>query len=221
MISLRNVEKAFASGPAKTYVLRRIDIDIKPGEFVSIMGPSGAGKSTLLHILGMHDQSWAGEYYFDEVAVHKLDTKKRAALRNSNIGFVFQSYHLLDDQTVFENLELPLSYRDVNKKKRQSIVCDTLDKFQIVGKKDLFPSQLSGGQQQLVGIARAVVANPRIILADEPTGNLHSSQGKEIMDMFKRLNDEGTTIVQVTHSETNAAYGNRIVRLEDGWVVKE
>jgi ABC-type lipoprotein export system ATPase subunit len=182
------------------------------------MGPSGAGKSTLLHILGMHDQSWAGEYFFDDVAVHKLDTKKRAALRNSNIGFVFQSYHLLDDQTVFENLELPLSYRDVNKKDRQSIVCDTLDKFQIVGKKDLFPSQLSGGQQQLVGIARAVVANPRIILADEPTGNLHSSQGKEIMDMFKRLNDEGTTIVQVTHSETNAAYGNRIVRLEDGWI---
>lgn len=218
MISLRNVEKAFSYGPAKTYVLRRIDFDIQPGEFVSIMGPSGAGKSTLLHILGMHDQSWAGEYFFDEVAVHKLDTKKRAALRNSNIGFVFQSYHLLDDQTVFENLELPLSYRDVNKKERQSIVCDTLDKFQIVGKKDLFPSQLSGGQQQLVGIARAVVANPRIILADEPTGNLHSSQGKEIMDMFKRLNDEGTTIVQVTHSETNAAYGNRIVRLEDGWI---
>ena len=218
MISLRNVEKAFSYGPAKTYVLRRIDFDIKPGEFVSIMGPSGAGKSTLLHILGMHDQSWAGEYFFDDVAVHKLDTKKRAALRNSNIGFVFQSYHLLDDQTVFENLELPLSYRNVNKKDRQSIVCDTLDKFQIVAKKDLFPSQLSGGQQQLVGIARAVVANPRIILADEPTGNLHSSQGKEIMDMFKRLNDEGTTIVQVTHSETNAAYGNRIVRLEDGWI---
>jgi ABC-type lipoprotein export system ATPase subunit len=218
MISLRNVEKAFSYGPAKTYVLRRIDFDIKPGEFVSIMGPSGAGKSTLLHILGMHDQSWAGEYFFDDVAVHKLDTKKRAALRNSNIGFVFQSYHLLDDQTVFENLELPLSYRDVNKKDRQSIVCDTLDKFQIVGKKDLFPSQLSGGQQQLVGIARAVIANPRIILADEPTGNLHSSQGKEIMDMFGRLNDEGTTIVQVTHSETNAAYGNRIVRLEDGWI---
>jgi ABC-type lipoprotein export system ATPase subunit len=218
MISLRNVEKAFSYGPAKTYVLRRIDFDIHPGEFVSIMGPSGAGKSTLLHILGMHDQSWAGEYFFDDVAVHKLDNKKRAALRNSNIGFVFQSYHLLDDQTVFENLELPLSYRDVNKKDRQSIVCDTLDKFQIVGKKDLFPSQLSGGQQQLVGIARAVVANPRIILADEPTGNLHSSQGKEIMDMFKRLNDEGTTIVQVTHSETNAAYGNRIVRLEDGWI---
>jgi ABC-type lipoprotein export system ATPase subunit len=219
MISLRGVEKAFPHGPTKTYVLRRVNLDIKPGEFVSIMGPSGAGKSTLLHILGMHDHSWTGEYYFDDVAVHKLDAKKRAALRNQNIGFVFQSYHLLDDQTVFENLELPLSYRDVSKKDRQSIVCDTLDRFQMVGKKDLFPTQLSGGQQQLVGIARAVVANPRIILADEPTGNLHSAQGKEIMDMFKRLNDEGTTIVQVTHSETNAGYGNRIVRLEDGWVV--
>jgi ABC-type lipoprotein export system ATPase subunit len=221
MIKLRNVEKSFAHGPAKTFVLRRVDFDIQPGEFVSIMGPSGAGKSTLLHIVGMHDQLWEGEYYFDDVAVHKLDHKKRAALRNSNIGFVFQSYHLLDDQTVFENLELPLSYRDVNKKDRQSIVCDTLDRFQIVGKKDLYPSQLSGGQQQLVGIARAVVANPRIILADEPTGNLHSSQGKEIMEMFKRLNDEGTTIVQVTHSEVNAEYGNRIVRLEDGWIAKD
>jgi ABC-type lipoprotein export system ATPase subunit len=221
MISLRGIEKAFAQGPTKNYVLRRIDLDIKPGEFVSIMGPSGAGKSTLLHILGMHDQMWSGEYFFDEVPVHTLNPKKRAELRNRNIGFVFQSYHLLDDQTVFENLELPLSYRDVSKKERQSIVCDTLDRFQIVGKKDLFPSQLSGGQQQLVGIARAVVANPRIILADEPTGNLHSAQGKEIMDMFKRLNDEGTTIVQVTHSEVNAEYGNRIVRLEDGWVVKE
>ena len=219
MISLRGVEKAFPHGPTKTYVLRRVNIDIKAGEFVSIMGPSGAGKSTLLHILGMHDHSWTGEYYFEETAVHKLDTKKRAALRNQNIGFVFQSYHLLDDQTVFENLELPLSYRDVSKKDRQSIVCDTLDRFQMVGKKDLFPTQLSGGQQQLVGIARAVVANPRIILADEPTGNLHSAQGKEIMDMFKRLNDEGTTIVQVTHSETNAAYGNRIIQLEDGWIV--
>jgi ABC-type lipoprotein export system ATPase subunit len=219
MIRLSNIEKAFSHGVTKTYVLRRIDLNIEQGEFVSIMGPSGAGKSTLLHILGMHDQSWGGEYYFDDVAVHKLNPKKRAELRNRNIGFVFQSYHLLDDQTVFENLELPLSYRDVNKKDRQSIVCDTLDRFQIVGKKDLFPSQLSGGQQQLVGIARAVVANPRIILADEPTGNLHSSQGKEIMEMFKRLNDEGSTIVQVTHSEANAAYGNRIVRLEDGWVV--
>jgi ABC-type lipoprotein export system ATPase subunit len=220
MIRLTNIEKAFAHGVTKTYVLRRVDLDIQQGEFVSIMGPSGAGKSTLLHIVGLHDQSWGGEYYFDDVAVHSLNPRKRAELRNRNIGFVFQSYHLLDDQTVSENLELPLSYRDVSKKDRQSIVCDTLDRFQIVGKKDLFPSQLSGGQQQLVGIARAVVASPRIILADEPTGNLHSSQGKEIMEMFKKLNDEGTTIVQVTHSETNAAYGNRIARLEDGWVVK-
>lgn len=219
MISLRNVEKSFSQGMTKNYVLRRIDLDIKPGEFVSIMGPSGAGKSTLLHILGMHDHSWNGEYHFDDVAVHSLKPKQRGELRNRNIGFVFQSYHLLDDQTVFENLELPLSYRDVSRKDRQSIVCDTLDRFQIVGKKDLYPTQLSGGQQQLVGIARAVVANPRLILADEPTGNLHSAQGKEIMDMFKRLNDEGTTIVQVTHSETNAGYGNRIVRLEDGWIV--
>lgn len=218
MISLRKVEKFFSQGITKNYVLRRIDLDIKPGEFVSIMGPSGAGKSTLLHIIGMHDHSWNGEYNFDDVAVHSLNMKKRAELRNRNIGFVFQSYHLLDDQTVFENLELPLSYRDVSRKDRQSIVCDTLDRFQIVGKKDLYPAQLSGGQQQLVGIARAVVANPRLILADEPTGNLHSAQGKEIMDMFKRLNDEGTTIIQVTHSETNAEYGNRIVRLEDGWI---
>jgi putative ABC transport system ATP-binding protein len=219
MISLRNIEKYFSNGMTKTYVLRRIDLDIKPGEFVSIMGPSGAGKSTLLHILGLHDHSWHGEYQFDDVPVHSLNAKKRAELRNRNIGFVFQSYHLLDDQTVFENLELPLSYRDVKRKERQSIVCDTLDRFQIVGKKDLYPTQLSGGQQQLVGIARAVVASPRLILADEPTGNLHSAQGKEIMDMFKRLNQEGTTIVQVTHSETNAAYGDRIVRLEDGWIV--
>jgi ABC-type lipoprotein export system ATPase subunit len=218
MISLRNVEKYFSQGMTKNYVLRRIDLDIKPGEFVSIMGPSGAGKSTLLHIIGMHDHSWHGEYLFDDVAVHSLKPKQRGELRNRNIGFVFQSYHLLDDQTVFENLELPLSYRDVSRKDRQSIVCDTLDRFQIVGKKDLYPPQLSGGQQQLVGIARAVVANPRLILADEPTGNLHSAQGKEIMDMFKRLNDEGTTIIQVTHSEVNAAYGNRIVRLEDGWI---
>ena len=221
MIKLRNVEKSFPQGPTRAYVLRRIDLDIEPGEFVSIMGPSGAGKSTLLHILGMHDQSWTGEYYFDDEAVHKLAPKKRAPLRNKNIGFVFQSYHLLDDQTVAENLDLPLSYRDVSRKDRESIVCDTLDRFQIVGKKDLYPSQLSGGQQQLVGVARAVVAKPRVILADEPTGNLHSSQGQEIMEMFKRLNEEGTTIIQVTHSETNAAYGNRIVRLEDGWIVKE
>src|SRR5438132_2893538 len=176
MIRLSNIEKAFSHGVTKTYVLRRIDLEIHQGEFVSIMGPSGAGKSTLLHIIGMHDQSWGGEYYFDDVGVHSLNPRKRADLRNRNIGFVFQSYHLLDDQTVSENLELPLSYRDVSKKDRQSTVCATLDRFQIVGKKDLFPSQLSGGQQQLGGIARAVVASPRIILADDPTGHLHSSQ---------------------------------------------
>ena len=219
MISLHNVEKYFAQGASKNYVLRRIDLDIRPGEFVSIMGPSGAGKSTLLHIIGMHDHAWDGEYRFDEVAVHSLKPKHRAELRNQNIGFVFQSYHLLDDQTVAENLELPLSYRNISRKERQAIVGDTLDRFQIVGKKDLYPTQLSGGQQQLVGVARAIVAKPKVILADEPTGNLHSSQGKEIMELFKRLNDEGTTIVQVTHSETNAAYGNRIVQLEDGWIV--
>ena len=219
MMELQQVTKVYQQGRRTVQAVRGVSLRIVGGEFVSIMGPSGAGKSTLLHILGLHDQSWGGEYYFDDVAVHSLNPRKRAELRNRNIGFVFQSYHLLDDQTVSENLELPLSYRDVSKKNRQSIVCDTLDRFQIVGKKDLFPSQLSGGQQQLVGIARAVVANPRIILADEPTGNLHSSQGKEIMEMFKKLNDEGTTIVQVTHSEVNAGYGNRIVRLEDGWVV--
>lgn len=219
MIRLRNVEKSFPAGPTRAYVLRRIDLDIEPGEFVSIMGPSGAGKSTLLHILGMYDGAWTGEYFFEDEAVHKLDHKKLAALRNRNIGFVFQNYHLLDEQTVFENLELPLSYRDINRKERQALVCDALDRFQIVGKKDLFPRQLSGGQQQLVGIARAVVASPRVILADEPTGNLHSDQGREIMELFKKLNSEGTTIIQVTHSETNAAYGNRVVRLEDGWIV--
>ena len=221
MISLRNVEKYFAQGMTKNFVLRRIDLDIRPGEFISIMGPSGAGKSTLLHIIGMHDHAWNGEYRFDEVAVHSLKPKHRADLRNQNIGFVFQSYHLLDDQTVAENLELPLSYRNISRKQRQAIVADTLDRFQIVGKKDLYPTQLSGGQQQLVGVARAIVASPKVILADEPTGNLHSSQGKEIMELFKRLNEEGTTIIQVTHSETNAAYGNRIVQLEDGWIVPD
>src|SRR5918911_282338 len=221
MISLRNVEKFFEQGPTKTYVLRRITMDIKPGEFVSIMGPSGAGKSTLLAILGMFDSAWTGEYYFWEQPVHKLDKKRRNELHKQHIGFVFQSYHLLDHLTVYENLEIPLSYKDVKKGERQAIVADVLDRFQIVGKKDLYPNQLSGGQQQLVGIARAVIANPKIILADEPTGNLHSSQGKEIMELFKKLNDAGTTIIQVTHSETNAAYGNRVIQLSDGWVVGE
>jgi putative ABC transport system ATP-binding protein len=221
MISLRNVEKFYETGVGKTFVLRRVNIDIREGEFVSIMGPSGAGKSTLLHILGMHDSAWSGEYTFLEQPVHKLGKKERAELRNKNIGFVFQSYHLLDHMTVYENLEIPLSYRDVRKAERESIVCEVLDRFQIVGRKGLYPSQLSGGQQQLVGVARAVVANPKLILADEPTGNLHSDQGREIMELFKKLNDEGTTIVQVTHSEVNASYSNRTINLRDGWVVTE
>jgi ABC-type lipoprotein export system ATPase subunit len=200
LMSTRGIEKSYPVGPGQTCVLRRITLDIKPGEFVSIMGPSGAGKSTLLHILGMHDAAWSGEYVFMGQPVHALAAKERAALQKRNIGFVFQSYHLLDDLTVYENIELPLSYRDVGKSERQSIVADVLDRFGIVAKKDLYPSQLSGGQQQLVGIARAIVAKPAVILADEPTGNLHSDQGREIMDLFKRLNEQGTTIVQVTHS---------------------
>jgi ABC-type lipoprotein export system ATPase subunit len=221
MIKLRNIEKFFETGVGKVFVLRRINIDIRDGEFISIMGPSGAGKSTLLHLLGMHDSNWTGEYEFMEQPVHKLDKKKRMELRNKNIGFVFQSYHLLDHMTVYENLEIPLSYRDVKKAERESIVCDILDRFQIVGKRNLYPNQLSGGQQQLVGIARAVVANPKLILADEPTGNLHSDQGKEIMEMFKKLNSSGTTIIQVTHSEFNASYGDRVIRLRDGWIVND
>ena len=220
MIRLRGVEKCYDQGGGKVWVLRRIDLEVKEGEFVSIMGPSGAGKSTLLHVLGMHDSAWTGEYYLVDQAVHALDKKKRAELQKKTIGFVFQSYHLLDDLTVYENLEIPLSYRDVKKTERQSIVADVLDRFQIVGKKDLYPTQLSGGQQQLVAVARAVVAKPRMILADEPTGNLHSSQAQEIMELFKKLNREGTTIVQVTHSEANAAHGDRIIKMADGWVVK-
>ena len=219
LITLRNVEKSYPYGVGKTWVLRRINIDIQPSEFVSIMGPSGAGKSTLLHILGMHDTAWGGEYYFLGEAVHALTPKKRAELHKKYIGFVFQSYHLLDNLTVYENLDIPLSYRNISRKERQGMVADTLDRFQIVGKKDLYPNQLSGGQQQQVAVARAVIANPQVILADEPTGNLHSSQGKEIMDLFKRLNDAGTTIIQVTHSEVNASYGSRIIQLRDGWIV--
>ncbi len=218
MIKLHNVEKFFEHGIIKTWVLRRIDLEVKAGEFISIMGPSGAGKSTLLHILGMYDSAWIGEYYFADVPVHKLKQKERSELHKKNIGFVFQSYHLLDNLTVYENLDLPLSYRNLSKKDRESAVCDSLDRFQIVGKKDLYPTQLSGGQQQLVAVARAVIAGPKIILADEPTGNLHSSQGKEIMELFKKLNEEGTTIIQVTHSERNASYGSRIIQLQDGWI---
>jgi ABC-type lipoprotein export system ATPase subunit len=218
VIRTRNIEKSYAHGGSRTYVLRRIDLDIKEGEFVSIMGPSGAGKSTLLHILGMLDGEWTGEYTLLDQPVHKLKPKERADLNRRHIGFVFQSYHLIDDLTVYENLEVPLQYRNLPRKDRQSAVCDILDRFGIVGKKDLYPSQLSGGQQQLVGVARAVIAKPKLLLADEPTGNLHSDQGREIMDLFCRLNEAGTTILQVTHSEENAARGRRVVRLFDGWV---
>jgi putative ABC transport system ATP-binding protein len=219
MISLENVERSYKTGPTTTYVLRRITLEIRQGEFVTIMGPSGAGKSTLLAILGMLDGEWTGRYHFHGEAVHTLPLKKRTELNKQHVGFVFQQYHLLDDLTVQENLDVPLSYRNVPRSERQATVADTLDRFGIVGKKDLFPRQLSGGQQQLVAVARAVIARPSLLLADEPTGNLHSSQGREIMELFTRLNREGTTIVQVTHNEANAAYGNRIINLSDGWTV--
>ncbi|HLG56101.1 MAG TPA: ABC transporter ATP-binding protein [Vicinamibacterales bacterium] len=218
LMSLRGIEKSFPVGAGQSFVLRRITLDIKPGEFVSIMGPSGAGKSTLLHILGMHDSAWAGEYALMGHPIHAMSPRDRAALQKRHIGFVFQSYHLLDNLTVYENIELPLSYRDVRKSERQGIVANVLDRFGIVAKKDLYPNQLSGGQQQLVGVARAIVASPQVILADEPTGNLHSSQGQEIMELFKQLNDGGTTIVQVTHSQANATYGSRIIKLRDGYI---
>ncbi len=219
MISLHNLEKVYPLKGGPFYALRNINLTINEGEFVSIMGNSGSGKSTLLHILGLHDSAWGGEYTLKSEAVHKLDKKRRFELQKKHIGFVFQSYHLLDDLTVYENLEIPLSYRDIPKKERESVVCDVLDKFGIVAKKDLYPSQLSGGQQQLVGVARALIAKPSLILADEPTGNLHSDQGREIMALFKQLNTDGTTIVQVTHSAENASYGTRIVRLADGMMV--
>jgi len=221
LIRMRNLEKAVEAGPNKFFLLRRITLEINRGEFVTIMGPSGAGKSTLLSIIGMLDGAWSGEFYFLEQPVHKLSVKQRNELHKANIGFVFQSYHLIDNLTVYENLEVPLSYRNVGRRERQAIVADALDRFQIVAKKDLYPSQLSGGQQQLVGVARAVIASPQVILADEPTGNLHSGQGMEIMELFRSLNAAGTTIVQVTHSETNASYGSRVIHLRDGWIVND
>jgi putative ABC transport system ATP-binding protein len=218
MIEMMNVEKSYPVGPSRYYVLRRISLQIQPGEFATIMGPSGAGKSTLLAILGMLDGEFNGEFYFLDQPVHKLSVKQRAELNKRNIGFVFQQYHLLDSLTVAENLDIPLSYRNIKSSERQAMVADMLDRFHIVGKKDLFPSQLSGGQQQLVAVARAIIANPKLILADEPTGNLHSSQGKEIMELFKRLNEEGTTIIQVTHNENWATYGRKLIKLVDGWI---
>jgi ABC-type lipoprotein export system ATPase subunit len=221
MIRLREIEKTYPVGRSKVFVLRRVNIEIREGEFVTVMGPSGAGKSTLLAILGMLDGAWSGEYYLLDHAVHAMNLRQRAELNKQYIGFVFQSYHLLDNLTVYENLEIPLSYKNVKKSDRESMVADTLDRFHIVGKKDLYPNQLSGGQQQLVAVARAVISNPKMILADEPTGNLHSAQGREIMELFKKLNGEGTTIIQVTHSEANAAYSDRIIQLMDGWVVNQ
>lgn len=221
LIRLKNLEKCYRTKAGMNYVLRQINLEIAAGEFVTFMGPSGAGKSTLLGILGMYDHDWEGEYWLADQPAHRLSPKQRAALNKQLVGFVFQQFHLLEDLTVAENLDVPLSYRDVRSSQRAALVADTLDRFGIVGKKDLFPSQLSGGQQQLVAVARAVIAGPKLILADEPTGNLHSTQGTQIMELFKKLNGEGATVIQVTHSESNAAYGNRVIRLKDGWMEKE
>ena len=221
MIQLKNIERSYKTAAGQTWVLRRVNLDIKEGEFITIMGPSGAGKSSLLNVLALLDDHWEGEFWFREEGAHQMKRKQRGELAKRNICMVFQSYHLLDDLTVAENIDLPLSYKDIPRSQRAGMVADTLDRFQIVGKKDLYPSQLSGGQQQLVGIARAVIHKPPLLLADEPTGNLHSSQAKEIMELFRELNQQGTTIVQVTHSEANAAYGNRIIQLRDGWLVSD
>jgi ABC-type lipoprotein export system ATPase subunit len=221
MIEIRNLERSYKTGAGQTWVLRRIDLKIERGEFVTLMGPSGAGKSSLLNAIALLDDQWLGEYYFDGDPVHAMGRKQRAELAKRSMGMVFQSYHLLDELTVAENIDLPLSYKNMPRAERQALVADTLDRFNIVGKKDLFPSQLSGGQQQLVGIARAVIHNPALLLADEPTGNLHSEQAKEIMELFKELNRQGTTILQVTHSETNASYGNRLLEVRDGWLTHD
>jgi ABC-type lipoprotein export system ATPase subunit len=221
MIQLKNIDRSYKSGAGQTWVLRRATLDIQQGEFITVMGPSGAGKSSLLNVLALLDDQWEGEYWFREDAVHQMKRKQRAELAKRNVGMVFQSYHLLDDLTVEENIDLPLSYKDIPRHQRQSLVADTLDRFQIVAKKALYPSQLSGGQQQLVGIARAVIHKPTLLLADEPTGNLHSGQAKEIMELFRDLNQQGMTIVQVTHSEVNASYGNRTIQLRDGWIVSD
>jgi len=218
MIRLSNVEKSYALQGGRTWVLRNVALEIRAGEFLSVMGPSGSGKTSLLNVLGLMDSDWQGEYWFGDQAVHQLAHKQRQALQRERAGFIFQHYHLIDDLTVQENLDLPLSYRDVKPAERKARVGDILDRFQIVGKKDLYPKQLSGGQQQLVAVARAVITRPSLLLADEPTGALHSSQGRMIMDLLSELNGEGMTIVQVTHSEDNARRGHRIVELRDGWL---
>ncbi len=218
MITLKGLERYYKNGLNKTFVLRNIDLTIEEGEFLTIMGPSGAGKSTLLNIIGMLEEPSGGEYHFFDEPVHKFRERKRNELHKHYMGFVFQAYHLIDELTVYENIETPLLYRKVKRAERQVMVADTLDRFNIVAKKDLFPSQLSGGQQQLVGVARAIITKPKLLLADEPTGNLHTSQGENIMELFKELHNDGVTIVQVTHSEKNAQYGTRIINLLDGWV---
>jgi putative ABC transport system ATP-binding protein len=221
MIRLKDIERSYKTAAGQTWVLRRINFEIAKGEFLTLMGPSGAGKSSLLNVLALLDDEWKGEYWFGEQPVHELKRKQRSELAKRNTGMVFQSYHLIEDLTVKENIDLPLSYKDIPKSQRQSMVADVLDRFQMVAKKDLYPSQLSGGQQQLVGIARAIIHKPALLLADEPTGNLHSGQAKEIMQLFRELNQEGTTIVQVTHSEANAEYGSRTIQLRDGWIVSD
>ena len=218
MIELKQVERSYKTGASQTWVLRNIGLAIREGELLTIMGPSGSGKSSLLNVLAMLDDEWLGEYWLEGEPVHKLGRKQRADLARRRIGMVFQSYHLLDDLTVAENIDLPLSYKNLPRSERQAMVADALDRFHMVGKKDLYPNQLSGGQQQLVGIVRAVIHKPALLLADEPTGNLHSAQATEIMEMFAKLNQEGTTIVQVSHAEVNARYGNRIIELRDGWM---
>lgn len=221
MIELQHISKWITTGGIRTFILKDINLTVNEGEFVSIMGPSGSGKSSLLNVIGMLDEPSEGSYKFFDNDVFKLKEKQRSQLYKKYIGFVFQAYHLIDELTVYENIETPLIYQDIKSSERKAIVSDMLDKFNIVGKKDLFPTQLSGGQQQLVGIARALVANPKLILADEPTGNLNSKQGEEIMELFSKLNqEEGVTIIQVTHSEKNAAYGHRIVHLLDGRIEK-
>ncbi|MDN5200151.1 ABC transporter ATP-binding protein [Fulvivirgaceae bacterium BMA10] len=221
MIRLRNIDKYVDSKYQRIFILKGVDLDIEQGEFLTIMGPSGAGKSTLMNIIGMLDEPSQGEYFFMDEPVHKLKERMKSELHKHHIGFIFQAYHLIDELTVYENIETPLLYKGIKAKERKSMVAEMLDKFQMVAKKDLFPEQLSGGQQQLVGVARAIVGEPKLLLADEPTGNLHSEQGEEIMEIFQKLNEEGMTIVQVTHSEKNAQYGKRIVRIEDGAVIKD
>ena len=216
MIRLRQIKKSFEDKSGVNEVLRGIDLDVMEGEFISIMGPSGAGKSLLLSILGMYDSAWQGEYYFLDQAIHRLNPKQRGELNKRYVGFVFQQFHLLDDLTVAENLEIPLSYRDIRKSERAALVADMLDRIGMVARKNVYPSRLSGGLQQLVAVARAIITRPRLLLADEPTGNLHSEQGRQIMELFQKLNREGTTIIQVTHSEFNAGFGNRVLHIFDG-----